>query len=89
MQSIVLTCFILLCVTFFQIIKQTKNFSTPEDESVTEIVPTEPVPQSSTEVESNIETTPEAATQRNRQGRQQSGDTYTLEIAFPAIKYVY
>lgn len=26
--------------------------------------------------------------QRGRQGRQQSGDTYTLEIAFPAVKYV-
>lgn len=23
-----------------------------------------------------------------RQGRQQGGDTYTLEIAFPAVKYV-
>lgn len=26
---------------------------------------------------------------RNRQGRQQNGDTYTLEISFPAVKYVY
>lgn len=26
---------------------------------------------------------------RGRQGRQQNGDTYTLEIAFPAVKYVY
>lgn len=25
---------------------------------------------------------------RARQGRQQNGDTYTLEIAFPAVKYV-
>lgn len=25
---------------------------------------------------------------RGRQGRQQNGDTYTLEIAFPAVKYV-
>lgn len=25
---------------------------------------------------------------RTRQGRQQNGDTYTLEIAFPAVKYV-
>lgn len=25
---------------------------------------------------------------RSRIGRQQSGDTYTLEISFPAIKYV-
>lgn len=26
---------------------------------------------------------------RGRQGRQQNGDTYTLEIAFPAVKYVF
>lgn len=26
---------------------------------------------------------------RSRQGRQQNGDTYTLEIAFPAVKYVH
>lgn len=25
---------------------------------------------------------------RNRESRQQGGDTYTLEIAFPAVKYV-
>lgn len=31
-----------------------------------------------------------SVTSGNRQGRQQgqSGDTYTLEIAFPAVKYV-
>lgn len=33
------------------------------------------------------EPTNEAAT-RGRESRQQSGDTYTLEIAFPAVKYV-
>lgn len=26
---------------------------------------------------------------RARQGRQQGGDTYNLEISFPAIKYVF
>lgn len=25
---------------------------------------------------------------RTRAGRQQNGDTYTLEISFPAVKYV-
>ena len=33
------------------------------------------------------EPTNEPAT-RGRESRQQSGDTYTLEIAFPAVKYV-
>lgn len=28
------------------------------------------------------------ASERNRNGRQQNGDTYTLEISFPAVKYV-
>lgn len=69
-----------------------KNASVPEEKSVTEIIPTvQPITQSPTEAEEDVsvETTPEATTQRTRQGRQQSGDTYTLEIAFPAIKYVH
>lgn len=34
-----------------------------------------------------MDTSNDAAT-RGRESRQQGGDTYTLEIAFPAVKYV-
>lgn len=76
-------------------IKKIRIFSIPEDETKTEIVPTESIPQVSAEVESTELPTPVTSTEgvssqrsNQRQGRQHSGDTYTLEIAFPAIKYV-
>lgn len=36
----------------------------------------------------DTDTTPNDGATRGREGRQQGGDTYTLEIAFPAVKYV-